>query len=158
MNNFYQLVKKIIKNKWSWIFLIIFLILLSILIFFQFYTIIQISGDSMSPTLQDKQILLAQKNIGNIKRNDIVIFDFNNQVFIKRVVALPRDLVQIDAEGKIFINNLFFKQSNNSFFFNSSWVVPDKSFFALGDNLDQSLDSRQLGTFLLKTIRLKIER
>ena len=68
-----------------------------------FLPILQISGDSMSPTLEHDEIviLLKTKDFG---RGDLVGFYYQGKILLKRVIALPGDEVAIDAEGNVYVN------------------------------------------------------
>ena len=79
-------------------------VLLFLIIFFTFFKIIIISGQSMSPTLNDHQIVLILKT-KNIKKNDIIVFSFNNQELIKRVIGI---------EGEYFVIGDNFNASTDS--------------------------------------------
>lgn len=128
-----------------------FIILLSsLLIFFEFYTIIRVNGDSMNPTLHDQQLLLAKKS-KSITYNTIAIFNFKDQLLIKRVIGLPRDNIKIQNE-QLFLNGKFLLKLNNSSFDNLNLIINQNNFFALGDNLANSLDSRHFGTFFITDI------
>lgn len=128
-----------------------FIILLSsLLIFFEFYTIIRVNGDSMNPTLHDQQLLLAKKS-KSITYNTIAIFNFKDQLLIKRVIGLPGDNIKIQNE-QLFLNGKFLLKLNNSSFDNLNLIINQNNFFALGDNLANSLDSRHFGTFFITDI------
>lgn len=128
-----------------------FIILLSsLLIFFEFYTIIRVNGDSMNPTLHDQQLLLAKKS-KSITYNTIAIFNFKDQLLIKRVIGLPGDNIKIQND-QLFLNGKFLLKLNNSSFDNLNLIINQNNFFALGDNLANSLDSRHFGTFFITDI------
>jgi len=92
-----------------------------------------------------------------IKRGDVVVFLSPKEprnVYIKRVIALPGEKIQIKKK-EVFINNLKLFDKNANFTDTEGFeskrddfapvVVPEKSYFLLGDSRDQSFDSRFFG-------------
>ncbi|BBA22077.1 S26 family signal peptidase [Mycoplasmopsis bovirhinis] len=142
--------KKLLKSWIFWVSLSFIILLSSLLIFFEFYTIIRVNGDSMNPTLHDQQLLLAKKS-KSITYNTIAIFNFKDQLLIKRVIGLPGDNIKIQNE-QLFLNGKFLLKLNNSSFDNLNLIINQNNFFALGDNLANSLDSRHFGTFFITDI------
>lgn len=142
--------KKLLKSWIFWVSLSFIILLSSLLIFFEFYTIIRVNGDSMNPTLHDQQLLLAKKS-KSITYNTIAIFNFKDQLLIKRVIGLPGDNIKIQND-QLFLNGKFLLKLNNSSFDNLNLIINQNNFFALGDNLANSLDSRHFGTFFITDI------
>ncbi|ATO31016.1 signal peptidase I [Mycoplasmopsis bovirhinis] len=142
--------KKLLKSWIFWVSLSFIILLSSLLIFFEFYIIIRVNGDSMNPTLHDKQLLLAKKS-KSITYNTIAIFNFKDQLLIKRVIGLPGDNIKVQND-QLFLNGKFLLKLNNSSFDNLNLIINQNNFFALGDNLANSLDSRHFGTFLITDI------
>ncbi|VEU63596.1 signal peptidase I [Mycoplasmopsis bovirhinis] len=142
--------KKLLKSWIFWVSLSFIILLSSLLIFFEFYTIIRVNGDSMNPTLHDQQLLLAKKS-KSITYNTIAIFNFKDQLLIKRVIGLPGDNIKIQND-QLFLNGKFLLKLNNSTFDNLNLIINQNNFFALGDNLANSLDSRHFGTFFITDI------
>lgn len=101
----------------------------------------------MSPTLKDKQILFVNK-LAEVKSGDIVAFYYNNNILIRRVVAVENQQVTVDIFGKVSVNgteltedyvkSTTLGQCNLDF----PYTVPPKSYFVLGDNRETSMDSR----------------
>ncbi len=115
------------------------------------FRIVQVSGDSMSPTLLNGERLLmtsAYWLVGGVKRGDIVVLeDPARGVYIKRVHALPGETVEpywAPKEGWSLRQGEF--------------VVPPGSYYVLGDNRPASEDSRELGPIPEKEVRGKILR
>jgi signal peptidase I len=116
----------------------------------------EVSGSSMSPTLQDRDSLLVDKityRFSDPKRFDIVIFPYkygNNQYFIKRVIGLPGETVKIDREGNIFINGTKLEESYGAEVIvdpgraETDIVLGEKEYFVMGDNRNHSMDSRDI--------------
>jgi signal peptidase I len=121
-----------------------------------------VEGTSMVPQLHDGERLLVNKLIyykfksvswGHIERGDIVVFWYPNdpdKSYVKRVIGLPGETVAIQ-NGKVFIND---KQLNESYLdseHNKSLnsigpkTIDQHHFFVMGDNRDNSSDSRVWG-------------
>jgi len=109
--------------------------------------VVKYYGNSMSPTLEDGQILIVNK-MADVESGDIIAFYYNNKVIVRRVVATGNSQVSIDVFGKVSVNgkeleetyvdNKTLGQSNLEFPYN----VPANSYFVLGDNRDTAMDSR----------------
>mgnify|MGYP000310910965 CR=1 FL=1 len=172
------------KNKHFLIQLFEFIaIFLSLFLFFYLFvfTLNQVDGPSMMPTLKDKDIILVNKlpklldntQIGKsldliFKRGDIIVFQ-NPNVFaeelVKRIVALPKDKVSL-RNGQIYVNNIPLQEKylyrdtitlGADFLEDGgeSKVVPDDSFFVLGDNRSKSIDSRNSAIGFIKKDLIK---
>lgn len=68
-----------------------------------FLPVLQVSGDSMNPTLQDKDIILLVKT-GDMKTGDLCGFYWQNKLLLKRVIGLPGDVVTLDEDGVVTVN------------------------------------------------------
>ncbi len=121
-------------------------------------------GECMLPLLKDGDRILVNKFVYHfkpIKRGDIIVFKFPkdpSKEFIKRVIGLPGDHIKI-VNGQVFINgkklNEPYVKFRSSEVFppgRSEFVVPANSFFVMGDNRPNSLDSRFWGTVPKKLI------
>lgn len=75
----------------------------AVLIATLFLPILQISGDSMSPTLEHDEIVVLLKT-KDFDRGDLVGFYYQGKILLKRVIALPEDEVAIDADGNVYVN------------------------------------------------------
>lgn len=113
-----------------------------------------VSGRSMENTLSDGDNLIMDKityRFGNPKRFDIVIFpdpSDPSEYFIKRVIGLPGETVRIGSDGTIYINSKKLDESygkeviNNPGLAASPITLGKDEYFVLGDNRNDSLDSR----------------
>jgi signal peptidase I len=94
-------------------------------------------------------------NLKKIRRFDIVFFKVNNNLHVKRIIGFPGDKIIFLSNG-ININNkkveipqkikIIFDKKNESQKNNIEFIVPQNSFFVIGDNLSFSLDSRFYGS------------
>lgn len=138
-------------------FLVYGLIIIIIILLRTFIvTPVRVSGDSMDPTLKNKEIMVLNKiayKLNDIKRFDIVVIDHDGERLIKRIIGLPNETLKYkddilyinDKEQKEFFKN----QSTEDFNITDLGYekIPDNCYIALGDNRSVSLDSRYFGCF-----------
>ena len=75
----------------------------AVLITTRFLPILQISGDSMYPTLTHNEIVVLLKT-RDYQRGDLIGFYYQGKILLKRVIALPEDEVVIDSDGNVYVN------------------------------------------------------
>lgn len=140
--------KKIIKHKEIIFILIGVLIVISL----KAYVIDKkiVSGNSMCSTFKDGDVLLVEKFDKSISRFDVVIIKTEHQGLkssvIKRVIGLPNETVQI-IDGYVYINgckldDCFTEKMNYSGIAEQEIVLGEDEYFVLGDNRNESEDSR----------------
>lgn len=140
--------------------LLSFVIYLAVILLVTFLTIhyvgqrTQVNGDSMQNTLQDGDNLIVDKisyQFRDPKRFDIIVFPFQyeeNTYYIKRVIGLPGETVQIDDVGNIYINGEVLEESYGREVIRDAGLAADPiklgedEYFVMGDNRNDSLDSR----------------
>ena len=109
--------------------------------------VLQISGSSMEPTLNDEEIVVLIKTT-NLKRGELCCFSYQNKFLIKRVIGLPGDKVNVDENGSVYVNNALLDEpyvtdkalGECDVTFPS--YVTDNHYFVLGDHRSTSIDSR----------------
>ena len=109
--------------------------------------VLQISGNSMFPTLAEGQIVVSLNGSG-FETGDVVAFYYDNKVLVKRVIAGPGDWVDIDEDGNVFVND---KQIDEPYLVEKDrgecniqlpYQVPESRIFVMGDHRSVSVDSR----------------
>ena len=149
--------KEIFKNTIGYI------IFITVLLFLIFYvmTLHQMKDVSMSPTIENNEITVLSKShyrYTNVKVDDIIVFRYDNVLYTKRVKAVAGDTVKIDEYG-IYVNGINIDKNYKPDTFETAFgtkVVGKNEFFLLGDNLEESLDSRKIGFIGRKQIVGKV--
>ena len=118
-----------------------------------------VSGSSMEDTLSDGDNLIVDKisyKFHDPERFDVVIFPYDEDneegtYFIKRIIGLPGETVYIDASGNIYIDGEILDESygteviNRAGLASTEITLGDDEYFVLGDNRNNSTDSRIIG-------------
>lgn len=124
---------------------------------------VQVDGSSMEPTLSDKQRLIVEKispEFNQIDRFDIITFDPHNEedkYWIKRVIGLPGEIIQI-IDSEIYINGCLLEENYGLEAIEDPGIAIDPiklkedEYFVLGDNRNDSTDSRWIGPIPKKYI------
>lgn len=136
--------KKTLKSTIS---ALIMVIAISSLLSTLLFPVLEIYGESMNPTLIEKDIVLCIRK-SNFKRGDIIAFYYNNKILIKRIIGISSDWINIDKEGNVYVNNTLLEENyvKEKKYGESDieypYQVADDSYFVLGDKRDSSIDSR----------------
>ena len=120
---------------------------------------IRVDGSSMTPTLSNGQFVMVNQlayKLGDPAHGDIVVFHYPRdpeQEYIKRIIGLPGDTVEI-SNGHVFVNEqeLIEPYIEAAARNNGQWDIPEGHIFVLGDNRNNSQDSRNFGPFTMENV------
>ena len=109
--------------------------------------VLQISGSSMEPTLNDEEIVILLKT-PEMKHGELCCFSYQNKLLIKRVIGKPGDKINIDENGIVYVND---KRLDEPYITEAALgecditfpcYVSENHYFVLGDQRSTSIDSR----------------
>lgn len=131
----------------STIYTLVVVAAVSVLVATLWMPVLQIYGSSMQPVLSDGDIVVSLKS-GEFQQGDILVFYYNNKILVKRVIAMPGDWVDFDADGTVYVNGVKLDEpyleetALGDCDIDLPYQVPDGRLFVLGDHRSVSADSR----------------
>lgn len=108
-------------KKFKTILIPVLCAILAVILFRTVFIIGYVPSRSMEPTLKKGSLIIGTRWYGTLKTGDIIIFEHEGQLLVKRITACPGDT--ITHNGAVI-------------------TVPDDCYYVLGDNADCSIDSR----------------
>lgn len=131
----------------STIYALVVVAAIAVLLATLFLPVLQVSGDSMNPTLQDKDVIVLVKS-GSLKTGDLCGFYWQNKLLLKRVIGLPGDIISLDENGVVTVNGTVLDEpyvdelALGECDIKFPYQVPENRYFVLGDHRATSIDSR----------------
>ena len=119
----------------------------AVLISMLFLPVLRVTGTSMTPTMQNDELVICRKR-SDFKSGDIIAFYYNNKILLKRVIGVSGDWINIEPDGTVYVNGeeldepyvqeKAFGECDIEF----PYQVPDERVFVMGDHRLTSIDSR----------------
>lgn len=142
-----QYKKKYNRTLRSTIYALLVVAALAVLVATIFLPVLQVSGTSMEPTLDDGDIILLLKS-ESFTTGDICGLYWQNKLLLKRVIGGPGDIIDIDAVGNVTVNG---QKLDEPYLTDKAlgecditlpYQVPENRYFVMGDHRSTSVDSR----------------
>lgn len=142
-----QYKKKYNRTLRSTIYALLVVAALAVLVATIFLPVLQVSGTSMEPTLDDGDIILLLKS-ERFTTGDICGLYWQNKLLLKRVIGGPGDIIDIDAVGNVTVNG---QKLDEPYLTDKAlgecditlpYQVPENRYFVMGDHRSTSVDSR----------------
>ncbi len=147
-----ELKKERYRNRYrstlrSTIYILLVVAAAAVLVATLWLPVLQIYGSSMSPTLNDREIVVSLKS-SEFKTGDVVAFYYNNKILVKRCIAQSGDWVDIKEDGTVYVNGkelyepYVSEKALGECDLTLPYQVPESRIFVMGDHRSVSVDSR----------------
>ena len=136
--------RKLLRNTIS---SLIVVAAIAVLVSMLFLPVLRVTGTSMTPTLQNDELVVCRKR-GTFQSGDIIAFYFNNKILLKRVIGVAGDIIDIDDSGTVYVNGEALEEpyldekALGECDIELPYQVPDERVFVMGDHRSTSVDSR----------------
>ena len=131
----------------STIFMLVVVAAIAVLVATTWLPVLQIYGSSMTPTLNEGEVVVSVKG-SSFKQGDLIAFYYGNKILVKRCIATPGQWVDIDEDGNVYVdgnrlNEPYVKEKAfGDCDIKLPYQVPEDRYFCMGDHRETSVDSR----------------
>ncbi len=143
-----------LKSAFDWVSSLISALVVVAVIFCFLFRVVTVDGESMTNTLQHGDNLIMISRFYQLDRGDVIVINYQEgEPLIKRVIGMAGDVIDIDDEGRVYVNGTALDEPyirdgvTSQMTAQLPYTVPQGTVYAMGDNRLESKDSRMLGAF-----------
>ena len=134
----------------SSVYILITVAAVAVLVATLWLPVLQIYGSSMTPTMDEGNIVISVKSM-EYEHGDIIAFYYNNKILVKRVIATAGEWIDMKPDGTVYVNGI---RKEEDYIQDKAYgdcdvvmpyQVPESRVFVMGDHRSVSVDSRSTG-------------